>query len=142
MCPYYDKLDVLFGERQNVDPADVREPILSDFEDDPEEEEEQTQVPDVVTPSRPRPRTGTGSSSEVSSASKKRDFSAAYLDSKGTEMEFKKSCFETEMEFKKEELRAQLQLGDKQLKKDTIISLIQSGKTAAEIKTFIETLGM
>jgi hypothetical protein len=93
-----------------------------------------------------------------STSSKKRDFSTTFLDAKENEIQFKKECFQLELAFKQKEFDIkqkeierglELKLQELELKrqelsndksKDIIKALISQGKTADEVKEFLNIL--
>ena len=181
MCPNFEELSKLFGERQNISPSHVFESSEIQFEtssdnnlgvdDCPENSFAQSHMesqleshlesspfsfmheePTFFDPSEaqdtfvqiaPSPHARTPSSTSAPQSSKKRDFNAAYLESKATEIDFKRMCFEKELELKKEELevkKQELKISDKLIRKDIVNSLVNNGKTAEEIKAFLQAL--
>ena len=83
-------------------------------------------------------------------ATKKKDFSSSFLESKAAEIQFKKECFQSEMDLKQSEMdlkaqelvlkREELSMRKKESQTPLINTLITPGKTAAEIKEFLAPL--
>ena len=153
MCPNFNKMDNLFGNRQNVMPSNVQESVLiendeqSDKENDGDtlEEEEEGLSPKVSQLKTPKnsflPQMGSSGTSNV----KKRDFSTSFLDAKESEITFKKECFNLELALRQKEFelkKQELEFKKKENEKEIIKTLIAQGKTAIEVKEFLEFLNI
>jgi hypothetical protein len=165
MCPYFSKMDVLFGDRQNVNPANVQEMEASDdlevlatrtapwitYGEGEENVAEEGDMDELeLVPSTSTTPNSKSPWIQSEPATKKKDFSSSFLESKAAEIQFKKECFQSEMDLKQSEIdlkaqeldlkREELSMRKKESQTPLINTLITQGKTAAEIKEFLAIL--
>lgn len=147
ICPHFESMNDLFGERQNISPEDVREAVvISDFEDDDDEVNDFVQVP--VTPKQKNTAPLSDIDSKTSnSTKKKRDFSSLYAESSAAQLELNKATFEfnkmmkeQELELQKEKLKFDQLKMEREVRANLIQTLIEKGKSAEEINQYLSIL--